>query len=78
MTRSIFRLLPLLAATLFATPAAGQNLANLARPDANMMIGVRVADFASTPLAQRMWQETVSSKPEVTQFLSLLGPNPSA
>ena len=76
MTRSIFRLLPLLAATLFATPAAGQNLANLARPDANMMIGVRVADFASTPLAQRMWQETVSSKPEVTQFLSLLGPNP--
>ena len=53
MTRSIFRLLPLLAATLFATPAAGQNLANLARPDANMMIGVRVADFASTPLAQR-------------------------
>ncbi len=76
MSRNIFCLLSLFAATLFPCGANGQNLARLAPSDANMMIGIRMADFVSSPLAQRMWQEAMSSKPEIEQFLSLMGPNP--
>ena len=76
MSRRIFCLLSLFAATLFPCGANGQSLAHLAPSDANMMIGIRMADFASSSLAQRMWQEAMSSKPEIEQFLSLMGPNP--
>ncbi len=76
MSRHIFCLLSLFAATLFPCGVNGQSLARLARSDANMMIGIRMADFVSSPLAQRMWQEAMSSQPEIEQFLSLMGPNP--
>ena len=79
MTRNIFCLLSLFAATLFLPRGAnGQSLARLAQSDANMMIGIRVADFVSSPLAQRMWQEAMSSQPEIEQIMSLVGPNPLA
>ena len=76
MSHRFFFLLALFAATLFPAGASGQGLARLAHSDANMMIGIRMADFASSPLAQRMWQEAMSSKPEIEQFLNLMGPNP--
>ena len=78
MSRSIFCSLSLFAAMLFPCGANGQSLARLARSDANMMIGVRLADFVSSPVAQRMWQEAISSQPEIEQIMSLVGPNPLA
>ena len=41
-----------------------------------MMVGIRMAEFASSPLAQRMWQEALSSQPGIEQIMSLAGPNP--
>ena len=76
MIRSTLFSLSLVAALLFPGGANSQNLARLARPDANLMVGIRVADFASSPLAQQMWQEAISSKPEVAQMLSMLGGDP--
>ena len=78
MSRGIFYLLSLFAAMLFPCGANGQSLARLARSDANMMIGVRLSDFVSSPVAQRMWQEALSSQPEFEQIMSLVGPNPLA
>ena len=76
MSRSIVCQLSLFTALLLPGGANGQSLTQLAGSDANIMVGVRVADFASSPLAQRMWREAVSSEPEIEQFLNLMGPDP--
>ncbi len=77
MIRAIpFVLVILLAATLPAPPVAAQSLVDLARPDVNVLAGIRVADFAGSPLVSMFWDQARAQQPGFDQLLSVMGPNP--
>ena len=77
MIRAIpFVLLILVAATFTAPPVAAQSLLDLARPDVNVLAGIRVADFASSPLVSMFWDQARAQQPGFDQLLSVMGPNP--
>ncbi len=59
-----------------APPVAAQSLVDLARPDVNVLAGVRVAEFASSPLVAMFWDRARAQQPEFDQLLSVMGPNP--
>jgi hypothetical protein len=68
-------------AVLFATllaplHAADPALLNLARPDSNVIIGIDVAGFASSPLIQEAMATATSSSDDFQKVMGLLGPNP--
>ena len=59
-----------------AAPVSAQRLVDLARPDVNVLAGVRVADFAASPLVMMFWDQARTQQPEFDQLLSVMGPNP--
>ena len=56
-----------------AAPVSAQRLVDLARPDVNVLAGVRVADFAASPLVMMFWDQARTQQPEFDQLLSVMG-----
>ena len=78
MTRVIplVLLLVALGAAMVVSPAAAEGLVDLARPDVNILAGVRVANFAASPLVRMFWDRARAEQPQFDQLLSVMGPNP--
>ncbi len=71
----------LCTAVLFTTllaplHAADPALLNLARPDSNVVMGMDVAGFASSPLIQEAIATAGSTSSDFQKVMGLLGPNP--
>ena len=65
-----------LALSAVLLPGADQNLVNFSAPDANFIMGVRLAEVASSPLVTTALAEAQRSNPQVQDLFSMLGANP--
>ncbi len=65
-----------LALSAVLLPGADQNLVNFSAPDANFIMGVRLAEVASSPLVTTALAEAQRSNPQIQNLFSMLGANP--
>ena len=70
------RLLTLCFLVLLPLRAADPALLNMARPDANLVMGIDVAGFTSSPWFREALQQAGSQNDDVGKMMALLGPNP--
>jgi len=75
MTNRICSVLLFLAA-LLPLRAADPALLNLSRPDSNLVMGIDVAGFVSSPLIQEAMAKAGSTSGDFQDMMALLGPNP--
>lgn len=70
------RVLAVCTLVLLPLRAADPALLNMARPDSNLVIGIDVAGFTSSPWFQEALQQAGNQSDDVGKMMALLGPNP--
>ncbi|MCB1022478.1 MAG: hypothetical protein KDC27_21290 [Acidobacteria bacterium] len=76
--RLIAKLSILTAALTIPSAAVDQNMLQMADPEINLLIGIRMGQIASSPLMLKVFDESKKSGPGFSELIDRMGPNPFA
>ncbi|MEZ5362097.1 MAG: hypothetical protein R2748_07055 [Bryobacterales bacterium] len=74
--RSIAKLALLTAAITVPAAAVDQNMLQMADPEINLLIGIRMGQISSSPLMLKVFDESKKSGPGFSELIDRMGPNP--